>query len=188
MDPDTAKLEAEEAMNTAVEWLNSEYASVRTGKASPALIENIDVEVKSYGSKMKLKGLAVISTPEPRMLVVNPFDPSTTEDIDRAIREAQLGFNPVNEGKQLRLPVPELTEERRKEMVKRVKSLCEDAKVRVRGARKNGMDTGKKMKADNVLTEDAQHDFEAEIQVFTDKCIKEIDELTVAKEKEIMTV
>ena len=94
MDPETGKLEAEEAMLTAVEWLTSEYASVRTGKASPALVENLDVEVKSYGSRMKLKGLAVISTPEPRMLVVNPFDPSTIEDIDRAIREAQLGFNP----------------------------------------------------------------------------------------------
>ena len=188
MDPETGKLEAEEGMSTTLEWLNSEFASVRTGKASPSLIENIDVEVKSYGSRMKLKGLAVISTPEPRMLVVNPFDPSTTDDIDRAIREAQLGFNPVNEGKQLRLPVPELTEERRKEMVKRVKGICEDAKVRIRGARKAAMDAGKKMKTDNILTEDAQRDFEASIQELTDKYSKDVDALTVAKETEIMTV
>ena len=188
MDPDTAKLETEEAMQAALEWLTSEYASVRTGKASPSLIENIDVEVKAYGSRMKLKGLAVISTPEPRMLVVNPFDPSTVEDIDRAIREAQLGFNPVNEGKQLRLPVPELTEERRKEMVKRVKAMAEEAKVRVRGARKSGMDAGKKMKADGEITEDSQHDFEGEIQDLTNTFSKEIDQITSAKEAEIMTV
>jgi ribosome recycling factor len=122
------------------------------------------------------------------MLLVNPFDPSTTEDIDRAIREAQLGFNPVNEGKQLRLPIPELTEERRREMVKRVKVICEDAKVRIRSARKSGMDLGKKLKADNLLTEDSKHDYEAEVQEFTDIYIKQIDEQTVAKEAEIMTV
>lgn len=188
MDPDTTKLEVEDAMQSAIEWMKTEYASVRTGKASPALIENLDVEVKSYGSRMKLKGLAVISTPEPRMLIVNPFDPSTTDDIDRAIREAQLGFNPVNEGKQLRLPVPELTEERRTEMVKRIKTIAEDAKVRIRAARKAGMDAGKKMKADSILSEDSQHDFEEEIQQFTDKFTKEIDSITEVKEKEVMTV
>lgn len=188
MDPDTVKLELEESMQTTIEWLSTEFGSIRTGKASPALIEGIDVEVKAYGSRMKLKGLAVISTPEPRMLVVNPFDPSTIEDIDRAIREAKLGFNPVNEGKQLRLPVPELTEERRIEMVKRTKGISEDAKVRIRSARKAGMDNGKKMKADNILTEDAQRGFETEIQEFTDKFTKEIDVLTASKESEIMTV
>ncbi len=188
MDAENARLEAEEAMHAAIEWLNAEFATVRTGKASPTLIENIDVEVKSYGSRMKLKGLAVISTPEPRMLMVNPFDPSTLEDIDKAIREAQLGFNPVNEGKQLRLPIPELTEERRKEMVKRVKGICEDAKVRTRGARKQGMDMSKKLKGDNILTEDSQRDFDAGIQEMTDKTVKEIDAATEAKEKEIMTV
>lgn len=188
MDADTARLEAEEAMQAALEWMNSEYATVRTGKASPTLVENIDVEVKSYGSRMKLKGLAVISTPEPRMLLVNPFDPSTIEDIDKAIREAQLGFNPVNEGKQLRLPIPELTEERRKEMVKRVKGICEDAKVRARSARKQGMDLSKKLKSDNILTEDSQHDFEEGIQELTNTFVKQIDEATEAKEKEIMTV
>lgn len=188
MDQETTKLEIEEAMQSAVEWMVTEYAAVRTGKASPALIEGIDVEVKAYGSRMKLKGLAVISTPEPRMLVVNPFDPSTIEDIDRAIREAKLGFNPVNEGKQLRLPVPELTEERRKEMVKRTKGICEDAKVRVRSARKLGMDAGKKMRADNIISEDEQHGFEAEVQEFTNTYTKQIDEVTATKEAEIMTV
>ncbi len=188
MDSETGIMEVEVAMQAAVEWMTGEYASVRTGKASPSLIENIDVEVKSYGSRMKLKALAVISAPEPRMLIVNPFDPSTTDDIDRAIREAQLGFNPVNEGKQLRLPVPDLTEERRKEMVKRVKGICEDAKVRVRGARKSGMDAGKKMKTDNILTEDAQHDFESQIQELTNKFTKEVDTLTASKETDIMTV
>lgn len=188
MDKESVKLEVEDGMQTAFEWLNTEFGAIRTGKASPTLVEGIDVEVKSYGSKMKLKGLAVISTPEPRMLVVNPFDPSTIEDIDRAIREAKLGFNPVNEGKQLRLPVPELTEERRKEMVKRTKTLCEEAKVRVRSARKQGMDNGKKMKVENIITEDEQHDFEAEIQELTNEYTKKIDEVVAAKEQEIMTV
>jgi ribosome recycling factor len=188
MDVETVKLEIEESMSSAVEWMKTEFASVRTGKASPALVENIDVEVKSYGSRMRLKELAIVSTPEPRMLIINPFDPSTVNDIDRAIREAQLGFNPVNEGKQLRLPVPELTEERRREMVKRVKGICEDAKIRVRGARKSGMDLGKKLKTDNLLTEDSKRDYESDIQELTDDYIKQVDQLAVAKEAEIMKV
>jgi len=188
MEPTTALEEVKMNMQLALDNMVNEFAAVRTGKASPALVENIDVEVKSYGSKMKLKGLAVISTPEPRMIIVNPFDPSTVPDIDKAIREAQLGFNPVNEGKQLRLPVPELTEERRKEMVKRVKTIAEDTKVRVRGARKDGMDVGKKMKNEKILTEDAQRDFEGEVQEVTDKFTKEIDSKSSEKEKEIMTV
>jgi len=188
MEPTTVLEEVEANMEMAVEYMMTEFAAVRTGKASPALVENIDVDVKSYGSKMKLKGLAVISTPEPRMIIVNPFDPSTIEDIDKAIREAQLGFNPVNEGKQLRLPVPELTEERRKEMVKRVKTIAEDTKVRVRGARKEGMDLGKKMKNEKILSEDAQKDFEGDVQTLTDKFTKDIEAKASEKEKEIMTV
>ena len=105
----------EAAMKKAVEHTTSEFTSIRTGKASPALVENLDVHVASYGSNMKLKGLAVITSPEPRMLVVQPFDPSTTGDIDKAIRESKLGLNPVNDGNRLRLPIPELSEERRTE-------------------------------------------------------------------------
>ena len=175
-------------MQKAVEYIIHEFAAVRTGKASPALIENIDVNVPSYGSVMKVKGLAVITIPEPRMIMVQPFDPSTTGDIEKAILESKTGLNPANEGKHLRIPIPELSEERRKDMVKMVKQLAEEGRVRVRACRKDGMDASKKMKANNALTEDGQHDFEAQVQELTDKFIKEIDEHLASKEQELMTV
>ena len=181
----TPVLELEEK---AVEHTTSEFTSIRTGKASPALVENLDVHVASYGSNMKLKGLAVITSPEPRMLVVQPFDPSTTGDIDKAIRESKLGLNPVNDGNRLRLPIPELSEERRVELVKSVKGMAEEGRVRIRGVRKDGMDFGKRQKANNELTEDGFHDFEGEVQDLTNKYVKEIDTLVEAKEKEVMTV
>lgn len=178
----------EDSMQKSVDYTTQEFTSIRTGKASPSLVENLDVNVPSYGSVMKLKGLAVITTPEPRMLIVSPFDPSTVEDIDKAIRESKLGLNPVNEGTKLRLPIPELSEERRVELVKSVKAMAEEGRVRIRGARKDGMDLGKKMKADNEITEDGQRDYEASVQDLTNKFVKQIDELVEAKEKEVMTV
>ena len=188
MDPATSLQETKDNMQKAVEYIIHEFAAVRTGKASPALIENLDVTVASYGSSMKLKGLAVITVPEPRMIVIQPFDPSTCKDIEKAILESKIGLNPSNEGKHLRLPVPELSEERRKDMVKMVKSLAEEGRVRVRGCRKDGIDAAKKMKAANEITEDGQHDHEASVQELTDTFIKEIDEHLVQKEKELMTV
>lgn len=188
MEASEALKQVEEAMKKAVEHTASEFTSIRTGKASPALVENLDVSVAAYGSIMKLNGLAVITAPEPRMLVVQPFDPSTSGDIERAIRESKLGLNPVNEGQRIRLPIPELSEERRIEMVKSVKSMAEEGRVRVRSARKEGMDLGKKMKADNSLTEDGQRDYEAGVQELTDKFVGEIDSMTESKEKEVMTV
>ncbi|MGJ8694843.1 MAG: ribosome recycling factor [Verrucomicrobiaceae bacterium] len=188
MEPAEALKNVEQAMKKAVDHTSQEFTSIRTGKASPALVENLDVNVPSYGSVMKLKGLAVITTPEPRMLVVQPFDPSTTGDIDRAIRESKLGLNPVNEGTKLRLPIPELSEERRVELVKSVKAMAEEGRVSIRGARKDGMDLGKKMKADNTVTEDGQRDYESDVQGLTDRFIKEVDELLASKEKEVMTV
>ena len=188
MEPKEVIAEIEMAMESAIEHMNKEFSSVRTGKASPSLVENVMVEVKAYGTRMKLRDLAIISTPEPRQIVIQPHDPSTADDIDRGIREAQLGFNPVNEGKLLRLPIPELNEERRQEMVKRVKTISEDIKVRIRGCRKEGMDNGKKMKNVNVLTEDSLRDFEVEVQEITDRFSKKVEEESVAKEKEVMTV
>ena len=188
MDPAESLLETEDAMQKALDHLVQEYVSVRTGKASPSLIENLDVFVQSYGSQMKLKQLAVISTPEPRMLSVSPFDPSTTPEIEKAIRESKLGLNPAAAERNIRMPIPELSEERRKEMVKMVKGLAEDAKVRIRAARKEGMDSAKKMKADNDLTEDGQKDHEAEVQKLTDRFVKEVDTTSAAKEAEVMKV
>jgi ribosome recycling factor len=188
MDPVEEILEVEEAMNKMVEHLLHEFVGVRTGKASPSLIENIDVNVHAYGSVMKLKALAVISSPEPRMLLVQPFDPVTTRDIERAIRESKLSLNPAAAERSIRVPIPELSEERRREMVKLIKQLAEEAKVRVRAARKEGMDVAKKMKANNDVTEDGQKDFEDEVQELTNKAVKKIDEHAVAKEADLMKV
>lgn len=188
MEPNEALSNTKDSMQKAVEYAVNEFAAIRTGKASPALVENIDVSVPSYGSNMKVKALAVITVPEPRMIMVQPFDPSTTGDIEKAILESNTGLNPANEGKHLRIPVPELSEERRRDMVKMVKTQAEDARVRVRSCRKDGMDAAKKMKADNALTEDGMHDFEQSIQELTNKFIKEIDEHLAAKETELMTV
>ncbi|MGJ8678273.1 MAG: ribosome recycling factor [Akkermansiaceae bacterium] len=188
MEPDTAILETEDKMNKAVEYLVHEFAGVRTGKASPGLVENLDVHVASYGSSMKLKGLAIITVPEPRMIMVQPFDPSTTRDIEKAIIDSKTGLNPANEGKHLRIPVPELSEERRKDMVKLIKGQAEEARIRIRAVRKDGMDDAKKMKATNALTEDGQRGYEESVQELTNKFIKEVDTHVVAKEKELMTV
>ena len=189
MDPESSKKEVADAMVKAVEHMLQEFAGVRTGKASPSLVENLDVHVESYASNMRLKELAVITTPEPRTIMVQPFDPSVTGDIERAIREnGKLGLNPVSDGKVIRLPIPELTEERRLELVKVIRNMAEESRIRVRANRKDGMDAAKKMKNDNVLTEDQMHDFEADVQQLTDTYTKEIDEKLSEKEQELMTV
>jgi ribosome recycling factor len=188
MDPELAILETEDAMTKCVDYLHHEFATVRTGKASPALIENLDVHVHAYGTTSKLKGLAVISSPEPRMLVVQPFDPSTTRDIERAIRESKLGLNPAAAERSLRVPIPELSEERRRDMAKLVRQLAEEAKVRLRAARKDGMDAAKRMQAENTITEDGRKDFEQQVQKLTDKFTKKVDELAAAKEADLMKV
>ena len=188
MDPETLLLEVEEGMEKSIDYMKAEFSGVRTGKASPALVENLDVNVISYGSTMKLKSIAVISTPEPRLIQIQPHDPSIANDINRAIRESKLGLNPIGEGRNIRLPIPELTEDRRRELVKLVKSQAEDARIRVRGNRRDGIDGAKKLKANNIITEDGLHTLEEEVQKLTDKAIKLIDELFAAKEKDVMTV
>ena len=188
MDEEMTLLELDEGMGKAVEWMSHEFAAVRTGKASPALVENIDIHVESYGSAMKLKQLALITTPEPRMLMVQPFDPSTTQEIEKGLRESKLGINPAVDGKIIRLPVPQLSEERRREMVKLIKQIGEEAKVRVRAVRKEGMDILKKAEADKEITEDDHRRLEKEVQNLTDKNVKEIDSHLEKKEVEVMTV
>lgn len=188
MDPELTMMEAEEAMTKAVEHAIHEFATVRTGKASPTLVENMDIHVMSYGSHMKLKQLAMITTPDARLIRIEPFDSSTLQDIDRAIRESRLGLNGSIEGKVIRLPIPSLSTERREQMVKMCKTLGEDARVRVRSARRDALETIKKGEKDGHITEDDLHRMEKEIQVMTDKKIAEIDQHVVSKEKEIMTV
>ncbi len=159
---------------------------MRTGKASPALGENIDVE--AYGAAMKLKQLALITTPEPRLLVIQPFDASTTRDIEKAIRESKLGINPAVDGKIIRLPIPALSEERRKDLVKGIKQMAEEARVRIRSARRDGIDALKKSQKDGEITQDELGSYEKEIQKLTDGFVKKIDELFVSKEADIMKV
>ena len=178
--------EAEESMEKAVNFMTHEFAAIRTGKASPALVENIDVE--AYGSSMKLKQLALITAPEPRLLVIQPFDASTVRDIERGINESRLGINPAVDGKIIRLPIPELSEERRRDLTKTVKGIAEESRVRVRSCRRNAIDTAKKLQKDGKLTEDDLRDTESEVQKLTDKVVAEIDKQTTAKEAELMKV
>ena len=186
MDPDEIMLEAEATMEKGFDYLQHEFASVRTGKASPALVENIDVE--AYGAQMKLKQLALITTPEPRLLVIQPFDGATTKDIERAIKESKVGINPIVDGKIIRMPIPALSEERRKDLVKSIKQMAEEARVRVRSGRREGLENLKKAHKDGDITEDQLKSFEKEIQKLTDGFVKRIDDSFAAKEADIMKV
>jgi len=186
MTADDILLETEETMEKGVEYMVHEFASVRTGKASPALVENIDVE--AYGTSMKLKQLALISTPEPRLLLIQPFDASVTRDIERAIKESKIGINPAVDGKLIRLPIPELSEERRKDLVKTTRHMAEEARVRVRASRRNGIDLVKKLEKEGDITEDQRRNLEEEIQKLTDKYVKDIDRYLETKEVDIMKV
>ena len=186
MDPDEILLETEAAMEKGFDYMQHEFSAVRTGKASPALVENIDVE--AYGSAMKLKQLALITTPEPRLLVIQPFDASTTKDIEKAIKESKIGINPAVDGKIIRLPIPALSEERRKDLVKGIKQMAEEARVRVRSSRRDGIDTLKKAQKDGKITEDDLTNFEKEIQKLTDGFAKKIDEAIALKEADILKV
>jgi ribosome recycling factor len=186
MSRDDILLEAEMSMEKSVDYLVHEFAAVRTGKASPALVENIDVQ--AYGSSMKLKQLALITTPEPRLLVVQPFDAGTVQDIERALKESKIGITPAVDGKIIRLPIPELSEERRKELVKSLGKMAEEARVRVRGNRRTALDEAKKLKTSAGVSEDELRDLEDEIQKLTDRFVKSIDDHLKHKDAEVMKV
>jgi len=186
MTLDEALFNAEESMEKAVDFMNHEFSTIRTGKASPALVEGLDVE--AYGSTMKLKQLALISAPEPRLLVIQPFDASTVRDIERAIHESKLGIAPAVDGKIIRIPIPELSEERRKDLAKTVRSLSEDARVRVRACRREAIDAAKGLQKSSDITEDELRTAESEIQKLTDKYVASIDKHVAAKEAELMKI
>ena len=186
MTPEEILFEAEETMEKSVDYMIHEFSAVRTGKASPALVENVDVE--AYGSSMKLKQLALITTPEPRLVVVQPFDASTVKDIERALKESKIGIQPLVDGKVIRLPVPELSEERRRDLVKSLKQMAEVARVRVRTNRRHALDEAKKLQKSSELTEDGLRDLEADVQKLTDRFVKSIDDHFERKEAEVMKV
>lgn len=186
MTEDDILLEAEDHMEKSAQHLERELSAVRTGKASPALVENLDVS--AYGATMKLKQLALITTPEPRLVVIQPFDASTTHSIEVALRESKLGINPAVDGRIIRLPIPELSEERRKDLVKAVRHMAEEARVRVRANRHQAIDQIKKLQKGGEITEDDLRRLEKEIQKLTDQHVEKIDEHLKHKEAEIMQV
>src|SRR5436853_4926448 len=167
MSKDDILLEAEMSMEKSVDYMVHEFAAVRTGKASPGLVENVDVH--AYGLTMKLKQLALITTPESRLLVVQPFDAGTVPDIERALKESKIGITPAVDGKIIRLPIPELSEERRKELVRALGKMAEEARVRVRSNRRTALDEAKKLKTAGNLTEDGISDVEKAVQNITER-------------------
>ncbi len=177
---------AEEGMDKALDFMKHEFSSVRTGKASPALVEGIEVD--AYGSVMKLKQLALISTPEPRLIVIQPFDASTIKPIEKAINESKIGITPSVDGKLIRLPVPELSEDRRKDLVKTLKNMAEETRVRMRAARRHAMETAKKMQKEGGLTEHDLKSAETQIQKLTDKFVADVDAQLTSKEGDIMKI
>lgn len=186
MSLEESLFDAEAGMEKALEFMMHEFSAIRTGKASPALVETLDVE--AYGSHMKLKQLALITAPEPRLLVIQPFDLSTVKDIERAINESKIGINPIVDGKLIRIPIPELSEERRRDLAKTVKHLAEETRVRVRACRREAMESAKKLQKEGALTEDGLRTAETEIQKLTDKFVAEIDKHVATKEAELMKI
>ncbi len=173
-----------EKMEKTLNVLKSDLNSVRAGRANPALLDQIVVEY--YGIPTPLKNIANISVPDPRSLMISPFDPKSVKDIEKAILTSNLGINPSNDGKNIRLVIPPLTEERRKELTKLIKKMGEESKVAVRNCRRDANDELKKAEKNGELTEDDLKDELEEIQKLTDKCMKDIDEIVSSKDKEIM--
>lgn len=178
--------ETKAKMDKSVEFVRTEFAGIRTGKASPGLVENISVDY--YGTKTRMRELANISTPEPRLIVIHPWDPGAVGAVIKAIEQSDLGITPISDGKILRIPIPELSEERRKDLTKLVKKMAEDGKVAIRNIRRAANDEIKRLRKEGLLPEDDSFREENEVQDLTDEHIEKIDELLKHKEEEIMEV
>ncbi len=176
----------EEEMMSTEEAMQRDFAAVRTGKASPGLVENLNVDY--YGTPTRLKEIAGITVPEPRMLVIQPWDPSAIALIEKAINVSNIGISPVNDGRILRLPMPELSEERRNSLVKQVKLRSEDAKISIRNIRREGNDLAKKAQKKSEITEDDLKDMLKDIQDMTDKYTKKFDSIFASKEQDLLSV
>ncbi|MDY3239849.1 MAG: ribosome recycling factor [Anaerovoracaceae bacterium] len=183
---ETIKKNLEERSKKTISVLKEDLNTVRAGRANPALLDKVSVQY--YGSPTPLKNLSNISTPDPRTLLITPFDPKSIGEIEKAINMANIGINPSNDGKCIRLVIPPVTEDRRKELTKTVKKMGEDSKVAVRNLRRDANDHLKKMEKNHEITEDESKKAQDDVQKATDKVIKEIDEIVAAKEKEILEV
>ena len=173
-------------MDKTLEHLEEDFGAVRAGRANAKVLDRITVEY--YGSETPLNGVATISTPDARTLVIQPWDTKLLKDIQKAIQVSDLGINPQNDGKVIRLVFPQLTEERRKDLAKQVKKYAEDAKVAMRNIRRDGMDYVKKLKKNSEITEDELKMAEKDLQKLTDDSCKELDKLLENKEKELLSV
>jgi ribosome recycling factor len=178
--------DAKRRMDKSIEATHTEFNSIRTGRASPALLDRVAIDY--YGTPTPLKSLASISAPEARLLVVQPFDPGAIKNIERAIQESDLGLTPSNDGKVVRLPIPALTEERRKDLVKVVRRVAEDGKVAIRNVRRDVMQHLKELVVNGEVGDDEERRAEAQVQKITDDHTKSIDDLLKVKEAEIMEV
>lgn len=176
----------QEKMEKTISVLKHELSTLKAGRANPSLLDRISVEY--YGTVTPLNQLANIAAPEPRILTISPWDIKSIPIIEKAILKSDLGINPSNDGKMIRLVIPQLTEERRKDLVKVIRRLGEDSKVAIRNIRRDSNDQLKKLKKDGKVTEDELKKSETDIQKTTDKCIKEADKAIEQKEKEIMEV
>ena len=178
--------DAQAKMKKAVDHTLHEFSSIHTGKATPAMIEGVMVD--AYGSMTPLKQCAAISTPDARLLQIQPWDATLTKAILKGIQEANLGFNPIPDGKVIRIPLPEMSRERRQEFVKTAHRLAEEGRVHVRNVRRDAMDSAKKLKKDGKLAEDEEKRLEKDVQAATDKSIADINSHLAAKEKDLLTV
>jgi len=178
--------DARRRMDTSIEHTRSEFNSIRTGRASAALLDRITIDY--YGTPTPLKNMATINAPEPRLLTVQPFDPTQVKPVEKAIQESDLGLTPSNDGKIIRLPIPQLTEERRKELVKLVRQMAEEGRVAVRNVRRDVMHDLRELKKEGEAGEDDERRAEAALQKQTDEAIAEIDDSLKGKEAEILEV
>ena len=176
----------EEKMEKAINMLSEKYAEVRAGRANPAILNKIRIDY--YGTPTPINQVAGISVPEARLIVIQPWDMSVLKEIEKAILASDIGINPNNDGKVIRLAFPELNEDRRKELVKEIRKIAEDAKVSIRSIRRDGIDEAKTKQKNSEITEDELKSAETEIQKITDKNIEEIDKILANKETEIMSV
>lgn len=176
----------EETMASAIEHLQHDLSGIRTGKANPALLDSIRVDY--FGQQVPLKQVASIAVPDPRLITIQPWDKTVVPEIEKAILGSELGLNPQNDGTIIRLPIPQLTEERRKDLVKAVKRLGEDAKVSLRNIRRNVNDDIKKLEKSHDIGEDEMHSNQEEIQKLTDRYVKQVEEVISAKEKDVLEI
>jgi ribosome recycling factor len=179
-------VDLERRMEGALTSLSKEFQGLRTGRASTQLLDSLTVE--AYGASMPISQIATVSVPEPRMLSVQVWDKENIKIVEKAIRDSNLGLNPQVDGQLLRIPLPDLSEERRQELSKIAAKYAENAKIAVRNVRRDGMDTSKKMEKDGDISQDDRHIYDEEIQTITDNNINKIDELLSSKEVEIMQV